>query len=148
MPSQQSISQKRPWLDTKNRSFSPFHQTTLSINLLTVGPPLLHWLGIGWWYSSHSMVVPPFSFCFLSFSCYFCRCCSTLSCSAPPLCLNLLCPCLSLLRIGMGLLGLPHFCPFLDLWACLLLVPARLACWAFSLSFLSLGPFETRFPFF
>ena len=56
MPPQQSTFQKRPWLDTKNRTFSFFHQTTSFVIPLTIGPSPLHWLGIGWWCFSHSMV--------------------------------------------------------------------------------------------
>ena len=44
-------------------------------------------------------------------------------------------PCLSFMEDDMGLLGLPHFCLFLGLWACLLLLPAGLAPYCF-LSFL------------
>lgn len=61
-------SQKRPWLDTKNKPFPPPLQTTPSVNLLTMGPPPLHWLDTGWWYSNHSVVVLllPASFSFFS----------------------------------------------------------------------------------
>ena len=47
MLSQQSTSQKRSWQDTENRLFSPFHQTTLPVIPLAVGPPSLHWLSYG-----------------------------------------------------------------------------------------------------
>ena len=58
MPSQQSISQKKPWLEIGNRPFFPLHQTTLSVNLLTVGLPPLYWLDTGWWCSDHGVIVP------------------------------------------------------------------------------------------
>ena len=78
-----------------------------------------------------------FCFCFLSFLHCFCYCCSSLSCfalasfsaHAYPLC-----------RMAMGLLGWPHFCLFLDQWACLLLFSAKLAhCTFFSFPL----PFQT-----
>ena len=80
-------------------------------------------------------------FCFLSFPHCFCYCCSSLSCfalasfsaRAYPLC-----------QMEMGLLGLPHFCLFLGLWAYLLLFSTRLAHCTF---FLSLFPFRLLWPF-
>ena len=113
MSSQQSISQKKPWLEIGNRPFFPLHQTTLSVNLLTVGLPPLYWLDTGWWCSDHGVIVPLLS---LSLSFFFFFFHSTI---VDQLCLILLlrpfCPCLSFMEDDMGLLGLPHFCLFLGL---------------------------------
>jgi len=53
--------------------------------------------------------------------------------------------CLSYMEDSMGLLGLPHFYPFLGPRGCLLLLSAKLACWAFLLSPLLLGSFQPLF---
>ena len=100
--SQQSISQKRPLSKIEIRPLSPLHQTTPSINPLIVGPPPLHWLGIGWWCSSNSVVVP--LLCFFVFFLFPHCLCSTLSCSVPTSFLFVL----TLTEDGMDLLGLPY----------------------------------------
>ena len=59
------------------------------------------------------------------------------------LCLILLmhsfCPCSSIMENDMGLLGMPHFCPFSSLWVYLLALPAELAHWALFPSFFLFG---------
>ena len=43
--------------EAMTRPFSFFHQTTPSVNPLTVSQLPLHWLGTGWWCSGHSVTV-------------------------------------------------------------------------------------------
>ena len=96
-----------------------FHQTTPFANLLTVGPPPLHWLGTSWWCFGQNVVVPllpilssffPTPFLPLMYGLVsFCA-------------LHSFCLCLSFMGDGMSLLGLPHFCLFLVPWVCLLLL--------------------------
>ena len=123
MPSQQSISQKRPWLDTGNRPFPLFHQTTPSVNFLIVSPLPLHWLGTGWWCYSVAILL---LFVFVFFLSY------TVSAIAAHLCLVLL----LLLFLPMLILYVGWqwaywacltFASSWGQWACLLLFSAKLA---------------------
>ena len=115
LPSQQSTSQKRPWLDTINRPFSPLHQTTPSANPLTVGPPPLHWLDTGWWCFGQDVIVPLLPI----LSSFFLMPFLPLMYGLVSFCnLHFLYPHLAFMGDGMGLLGLPHFCHFLGLWVC------------------------------
>ena len=130
MPSQQSISQKKPWLEIGNRPFFPLHQTTHSVNLLTVGLPPLYWLDTGWWCSDHGVIIPLLFFFFFSF--YYCW--STLSHSTPASFL----PMLILYGGWHGLIGLAPLLPLLGPVG----LPVVTSCWAgplglisFSLSF-------------
>ena len=138
MPTQHSTSQKRHWLDTRNRPFHPpppFYQTTPFANLLTMSPSPLHWLNTSWWCFGQNAVVPllpillsffPTPFLLLMYGLVsFCA-------------LHSFCPCLSFMGGGMVLLGLPHFCLFLGLSTTTFYWPAR---WAFFF-FFSFRPFQ------
>ena len=142
MPSQQSISQKRPWLDTRNRPFPIFHQTTPSVNFLTVSPLPLHWLGTGWWCSGHSVAIL-LLFVFVFFLSY------TVSAIAAHLCLVL--PLLLFLPMLILYVGWQW-----AYWACLTFASSwanGLACcyflpsWPIVPFFLSLFPFRLLWPF-
>ena len=129
MLSQQSISQKRAWLDTKNKPFPPPHQTTPSISPLTVGPPPLHWLGTSWWCSDHNVVIPLLSvFVFLLSH--------AISAVATQLCLVLLLHslCLCFFFYG-GWYGLVPFLPFLRPVG----LPTAIFCRVSPLGFISLS---------
>ena len=128
--------------EAMTRPFSFFHQTTPSVNPLTVSQLPLHWLSTGWWCSGHSVAVL-LLFVFVFFLSHTVSTISahilsrfalaSFSTRAYPLC-----------RMEMGLLGLPHFCLFLGLWAYLLLFSTRLVHCTF---FLSLFPFRLLWPF-
>ena len=79
MHSQQSISQKRSWSDTRTRLFSFLHQITPSVNPSAMGPPFLHWLGymLVMLQPLHCCLLP-YALSFLS-PCVFCHCCLVLS---------------------------------------------------------------------
>ena len=128
--------------EAMTRPFSFFHQTTPSVNPLTVSQLPLHWLSTGWWCSGHSVAVL-LLFVFVFFLSHTVSTISahilsrfalaSFSTRAYPLC-----------RMEMGLLGLPHFCLFLGLWTYLLLFSTRLVHCTF---FLSLFPFRLLWPF-
>ena len=100
-------------MDTINRQFSPFHQTTPSANPLTVGPLPLQWLGTGWLCSGQDVIVPllPILSSFFTMPFLLLMYGLVLFCN-----LHFLCPRLAFMGDGRGLLGLPHFCLFLGPW--------------------------------
>ena len=112
MPSQQSTSQKRPYLDTENRPFLALHQITPFATSLALARYKLVVL----WPRCGYLIT--FYFCLLSFPC--CSCCWYLALSHFALASYL--PVLIFYGEWHGLIMLapllPFFCPFLGLWAC------------------------------
>ena len=110
MPSQHSTSQKRHWLDTRNRPFHhpppPFYQTTPFANLLTMSPSPLHWLNTSWWCFGQNVVLPLLPILSFFFPTPF----LPLIYGLVSFCaLHSFCPYLSFMGDGMVLLGLSHF---------------------------------------
>ena len=113
-----AFSQKRPWLKTENRLFSPLYQTTPSKSL-DCGPTFLVLVG-------YKLVVlrllcvcsTTLCYCFLSSPCHFCHCRLVLFClAACPLY-----PSLSSMESDVGFSPwayLAFFCPFLRSSVCL-----------------------------
>ena len=133
MLSQQSPSQKRPWLDTKNRHFSPLHQTTPSVN------PWLwaHLPCIGWIHISGDLAIMQLSYYFLLLFSFF---------PMPflPLIFGFVSFCSWILSTHTRLLWRMVWAywacrTFASSWACLLLFFARLTRWALFPSLLSFG---------
>ena len=76
----------------------------------------LHWIDTSWWCSCHNVVIP-LSSVFVFFLSHAIAAVATQLCL--PLLLHPLCLSLSFMEDDIGLLGSPHFCRFLGLWACL-----------------------------
>ena len=148
MPSQQSTSQKRHWLDTRNRPFHPFppppsYQTTPFANLLTMSPSPLHWLNTSWWCFGQNVVLPLLPILSFFFPTPF----LPLIYGLVSFCvLHSFCPYLSFMGDGMVLLGLSHFSLLGPVYYYFLLArPLGLISFSFLFFFFSLGLFSFLF---